>query len=92
MINYKKQKFSKFDWGILKKHLEGWIGEIHHVLGKDYEYLATLKLMSVEEHRGKGHRKNMNGISEQEREDNLAVWKVILDTDYEYFVAEGLEG
>lgn len=92
MIEYKKNKFSKFDWSILRKHLELWRGEIHHTLGKDYEYLATLELMSVEDHRGKGHRKNMNGISEEDREHNLSVWKVILDTDYEYFVAEGLEG
>jgi hypothetical protein len=90
LIKYKKNKFTKFDWQILRKHLEGWQGEIHHELGKSYEYLATLSIQSVADHRGSGHHKYMFGLPVEVRDKNLAQWKAILGDDYNYFVAEGL--
>lgn len=93
MIQYKKSKFSKFEWNLIKSHLDGYIGEIHHCLGKQYEYLATLSVMTKEDHNnGFNHHKYIHGLPENVREKNLKQWKEILNDDYDFFVVEGFEG
>jgi hypothetical protein len=98
LIKYKKSKFTKFDWQILRKHLEGYIGNISHECGKNYEYLCFLRIVSVNEHficadrKTYGHKKCMypENYPISDRDKNLAQWKAILGDDYNYFVAEGL--
>ncbi len=90
MIIPKKSKFQFFEWQVLRKYLEGNIGELHHFCGKSYEKLAYLRPMSVEDHRSSGHKKYIHGIPKEVAEENVAYWKQLLKEDYEWFVAEGL--
>lgn len=90
MIIPKKSKFTSFEWNIIKKYLEGHIGEIHHYCGKSYEKLAYLRPLSIEEHRGNGHKKYIHGIPEAEAMLNIAYWLQLLKDDYAWFEAEDL--
>ena len=93
MLKLHKNKFNKEAWNIIRYHLEGWRGEIHHACGRQYEWLATLVPMSSEEHRGSGHHKHTHGqISEMEAILNIARWQKILGDDFFYFDSQGLLG
>lgn len=90
MIIPKKSAFTDFEWRLIKKYLEGHLGEIHHIAGKSYEKLAYLKVLTVDQHRGNGHKKYIHGIPEEETKENIEYWKELLKDDYEWFVLENL--
>lgn len=83
-------KFTKEDWQMLEKHLSGFAGELHHVKGKQYEYLCYLKPLSVREHRLLGHKKDMFQTDMKEMKKTVEQWKVILGDDFWYFVDKKL--
>lgn len=93
-IQYAKKKFPALAWSIIRNALEGWCGEIHHECGKQYEYLATLRPMSLAEHKPNGTHcgKYMFGLPAYRRAQNLKFWRELLGEDYDYFVKENLEG
>lgn len=87
----KKNKFPKEAWLKIKSHCDNWHAECHHCMGKQYEYLSTLKLMSSHDHRH-NHKKYIHNMPEEEKQKNLAQWRVILgEEDYNYFVERGLD-
>jgi hypothetical protein len=90
MIIPKKSKFTSFEWSRIKNHVEGWLAELHHCCGKGYEKLAYLQILTVDEHRGHGHKKYIHGIPEEVAQENIAKWRSILGDDFEWFIAEGL--
>ena len=90
MIIPKKSKFTEWEWKILSKHLAGHLGELHHSLGKQYERLAYLEVLSPEKHRGSGHKKHIHGMPEEEAKRNIEYWKQLLKDDFEWFTAENL--
>jgi hypothetical protein len=93
MLKLSKNKFTKKDWDIIRYHVEGWRGEIHHACGRQYEWLSTLVPMSSEEHRGAGHHKYTHGqIPEMEAILNIAKWQKILGEDFEIFAENDLLG
>lgn len=94
MILPKKSKFCKHAWFLIKKNVIGsgieFRNELHHCCGKPYEKLAYLKVMSVNDHRGNGHKKYIYGIPEDEAKQNIAYWKQLLKDDFKWFEAESL--
>lgn len=90
MIIPKKSKFCKHSWRLIKDHCEGWRCELHHECGKQYEKLAYLRILTPEQHRGKGHKKFTHGIDMLRAIENINHWKAILGDDFEWFEAEGL--
>jgi len=93
-VNHKQNKLPKRAWDLIKYHLDGHIGNVHHECGRPYEYLATLRPMTMEEHFPNGVHcgKFMHGIPEERRIENIETWKRILGDDYNYFLAEDLVG
>jgi len=53
-----KNKFTKKEWDVLKYAVGGFKGELHHLAGKQYEYLNLILPLSSEEHRGKTPARN----------------------------------
>jgi len=92
----KHKKFNKKAWSKLKGCIDGWRGELHHLVkGQKDEYLCCMRLMSVEEHTGHGHARNWAGVNlipHSVQEDCLKAWKEILtEQEYEWFVNNGYE-
>ena len=89
-------KFKKKHWAIIKYNLEGWIGEIHHLVkGQREEALTLVMPMSVEDHGVQfNHAKNYSDSSRVPRELKLKAikfWKQILTKeDYQTFIDDGL--
>jgi hypothetical protein len=93
MIRIKKNKFTKEDWAVLEFDMAGTLGELHHWCGKQYEYLGTIEPLSVDEHRGNGHRKKMHGMSDWEMIQIIEKWIGLLSEDtFEYFRKKKLLG
>lgn len=89
-----KNKFKKDEWQKLKNAVEGYKGEIHHLAGKDYEYLCFLLPLSVKEHRGNNPIRNYGDPDKVPLElkiKAITFWTSKLsDEDFNYFFDNGL--
>ena len=93
MIKLKKHKFTTREWDLIKNDLGYYLAECHHVLGRRYEYLGTLQLLTPNEHRGAGHKKNIIGVTEMVLAQNVEKWVDTLSADvFNYFADKKLLG
>ena len=88
-------KFKKKHWQIIKLYLDGWLGEIHHMVkGQKEEALSLLLPMSLEDHGVQfNHAKNWHDAESVPRATKLKCmifWKELLSPEhYQLFIDEG---
>lgn len=90
----KKNKLTKDEWQRLKNSVGKFIGDCHHLAGKDYEYLCFLLPLSVIEHRGKKPIRNFkhpDNVPAELKIRAITFWiNHLNDEDYMYFFDKGL--
>ena len=91
-----KDKLPDKGWDLIRANIEGFRGEIHHLIqGQRIERLELMLFLTVDQHRGKNAAKNWQDpdrVPQIIKDAALAFWRKHLhEDDLAWFVDKGLD-